>query len=82
MGRKYAGILGPLAFATALFRGLILGDGVEPTLKLAMLGLFAFALLGVVVGGIAEATILESVKTRFDNEMRARGDKLGKPTAS
>jgi len=74
MGRTYAGILGPLAFATVLFRGLIVSDGAAPTLKLAMICLFAFAILGLVIGRVAEATILESVKTRFDSEMRARRD--------
>ena len=73
MGRMYAGILGPLAFATTLFRGLILADSVEPTLKLAMICLFAFAAAGFVIGSIAEATVLESVRTRFDLEMEARG---------
>lgn len=82
MGRTYAGILGPLAFATVLFRGLILGDGAEPTLKLAMICLFAFSGLGVVIGRIAEATILESVKTRFDHELRDLGDDAAAPTAS
>jgi len=71
MGRSYAGILGPLAFATVLFRGLILADGVEPTLELAMICLFAFSIVGFVVGGIAEATVLESVKTKF-MALRAR----------
>jgi len=82
MGRKYAGILGPLAFATVLFRGLILVDGVEPTLKLAMICLFAFAAVGFVIGCVAEATILESVKLRFDTMMRAQGETETSPIAS
>ncbi len=74
MGRTYAGILGPLAFATVLFRGLILVDSTAPTLKLAMTCLFAFAIVGFVIGRVAEATILESVKTRIGIEMQASND--------
>ena len=81
MGRTYAGILGPLAFATVLFRGLILGEGAEPTLKLAMICLFAFAILGLVIGRVAEATVLESVKARFDGELRGGGDDLTSTTS-
>ena len=73
MGRTYAGILGPLAFTTVLLRGLSLAAGVEPTLKLAMLCLFGFAIVGFVVGNIAEATIVESVRTKFETELQARG---------
>ena len=82
MGRTYAGILGPLAFATVLFRGLILVDDAGPTLKLAMICLFGFAIVGFVIGNVAEATILESVKTRFDAAMKALNQDEGKPKAS
>lgn len=80
MGRKYAGILGPLAFATVLFRGLVLADGLDPTLKLAMLSLFSFAALGFLIGRIAEATVLESVKSRFDLEMQKQAEQTATPT--
>ncbi|MDP6467897.1 MAG: hypothetical protein QF918_09165 [Pirellulaceae bacterium] len=82
MGRTYAGILGPLAFATVLFRGLILVDGVEPTLKLAIFCLFSFALVGSLIGGVAEATSMESVKTRIDIELQVSGGDASTPTAS
>ena len=80
MGRLYAGILGPLAFATALSRGLILADGVDATLKLAMGCLFVFAIAGFVIGGIAEATVLESVKSRFELDRQTRLDQTAKAT--
>ncbi len=82
MGRTYAGILGPLAFATVLIRGLILADGTEPTLKLAMISLFTFAVVGGIIGRIAEATVLESVKTRIDREIQASKSEESTATAS
>ncbi len=82
MGRSYAGILGSLAFATVLFRGLILVDRTGPTLQLAMICLFVFAIVGCVIGRVAEATILESVKTRFDIEIKAGKSEETTATAS
>ncbi len=82
MGRTYAGILGPLVFATVLFRGLILVDAVEPTLKLAMICLFVFTVVGFFIGRVAETTILESVRTRIDLEMQVSGGDESTPTAS
>jgi hypothetical protein len=74
MGRTYAGILGPLAFATVLIRGLILVDGAAATLKLAMICLFVFAIVGLVIGRVAETTVLESVKIKIGKEMQASKD--------
>ena len=82
MGRTYAGILGPLVFATVLFRGLILGDAAEPTLKLAIGCLFIFTVVGFFIGRVAEATILESVRTRIDFEMQVSGGDESTSTAS
>lgn len=81
MGRTYAGILGPLAFTTILVRGLVWGESVDPTLKLAMTCLFAFAGLGFVIGRVAEATILESVRTRFNANTPAHDEDALTPTA-
>jgi hypothetical protein len=82
MGRTYAGILGPLAFATVLFRGLILVDATAPTLKLSMICLFAFAIVGFVIGKIAEMTVLESVKAKIGTEMQASKDDASTVTTS
>ena len=82
MGRTYAGILGPLAFATVLFRGLILFHSADSTLKLAMFSLFAFAIMGFIIGEVAKATVLESVRVRFDIEMQTRnGAKSSTPSS-
>jgi hypothetical protein len=65
MGRRYAGILGPLAFALMLVRGLLNGGGAEPTLWAASCGMFGFAFLGLILGETADYLVRESVKARF-----------------
>ena len=72
MGRVYAGILGPLAFATILARSLVDGAGVESTVKIATVCLFAFAAIGYVAGRIADLIVTESVRTRFQAELQVR----------
>lgn len=72
MGRVYAGILGPLAFATILARSLVDGAGIESTVKMATLCLFAFAAIGYVAGRVADLIVTESVHTRFQAELQAR----------
>jgi len=74
VGRSYAGILGPLAFALTIARGVLLGGGVNHTLLTACIGLFACGGLGYVVGQIAQYTVDESVRTRFAVEMQSHGD--------
>jgi uncharacterized membrane protein len=69
MGRNYAGILGPVAFATIVARGLLDGSGLGPTLKLACLCLFGFAAAGYVIGQIGGRIIRESVRAQFDKEL-------------
>jgi hypothetical protein len=72
MGRMYAGILGPVAFATILARGLIDASGAETTAKIATLCLFAFAGIGYLAGRIADQIVTESVRNRFHEQLRAR----------
>jgi hypothetical protein len=69
MGRSYAGILGPLAFATAVARGLVEGHGAEATLQTACLALFAFAALGYVLGRVAALIVDDSVRAAFRVEL-------------
>jgi hypothetical protein len=68
MGRSYAGILGPLAFATAVARGLVEGQGAEATLQ-ACLAMFAFAALGYVLGRAAALIVDDSVRAGFRAEL-------------
>jgi hypothetical protein len=68
----YAGILGPVAFATILTRSLVHGGGVETTLKTAILCLFAFAVIGYVAGKMADRIVIDSVRSRFYAELESR----------
>ena len=65
MGRAYAGVLGPLAFAMIVARGLLAGSGLESTLAAACLALFGFAALGWIAGELAARFVEESVRARF-----------------
>ena len=72
VGRSYAGVLGPLAFAVVLLRGA-LGDGrFETTLGSACLALWAFSAIGYVTGRIAEWIVEDSVRTRVSAELDAQ----------
>ena len=69
MGRAYAGILGPLAFALVTVRGVVSGGGVEGTLLAASGALFMFAAVGYVAGSLAEFLIRDAVKSQFQKAM-------------
>jgi hypothetical protein len=55
-------VLGLVAFAIAMLRGLIGSAGINATLGQASLMLFAFALIGFLVGAMAERIVEESVR--------------------
>jgi hypothetical protein len=69
MGRIYAGILGPLAMAIVIGRGLLGSGGVEGTLTTATLALATFAILGAILGHLAQNTIDESVRARLELQL-------------
>ena len=69
MGRAYAGILGPLAFALAIARGMLAGSGVEGTLLAASAATFVFAAIGYVAGQTADYLVTDSVCTQFQKAM-------------
>ncbi len=71
MAHIYAGILGPLAFLTAVARGVIHGGGAESVLLGAWFGLLAFSAIGYVAGWIAGRVVAESVRGRIANELAA-----------
>ena len=72
MGRMYAGVLGPVAFTIIMARSLVDAGGVETTLKVATLCLFAFAAIGYVAGRIADLMVIETVRARINEEIQAR----------
>jgi len=69
MGRIYAGILGPVAFATVLGRSLVDGGGVDSTVKIAIACLFVFAGIGYLAGSVADSIVRDSVRARLELEM-------------
>jgi hypothetical protein len=71
MGRTYAGILGPIAFAVVVARCLASRGSVLSALYAAPLALFAFAFIGYIIGNIAERTIVEAIEAKFHAKLRA-----------
>ena len=71
MGRAYAGILGPLAFALVCARGVLAAGGVEATLLAAIAALFVFAAIGYLAGQTADYLVRESVRIQFQTAMAA-----------
>lgn len=69
MGRAYAGILGPLAMAVVICRGVMGSGGVQSTLSLATIYLAIFSVVGALVGTIAQATIDESVRAKLQQQL-------------
>ena len=69
MGRRYAGILGSLAFLTVVTRGLVHGAGVQATLSNAVVCLFVFACVGYVLGRLAGGIVLDSVRSNRTREL-------------
>lgn len=71
MGRAYAGVLGYLAAALTLARGVIAGGGVESTVLSAIVCLAGFAVIGWVLGTIAESTVDQSVRQQLEAQLQA-----------
>ena len=71
MGRKYAGVLGLLAFGLIVARGLFLGSNAEACLAAACGGLFGFAAVGVVAGTLADRFTSEAVKAKFEAALKS-----------
>lgn len=71
MGPRFAGILGHLAFVIVILRGAVHGFGTEGTVRLAMMTLCVFAVIGYFIGRIAESTVRDSVSARIRRELEA-----------
>ena len=82
MARTYAGILGPLAFATSLVRGVLAGGGTEGVLGTAWCCLLAFAAIGGLIGWIAERIVEDSVNGRIAAELAGEKSKVASPPAT
>ncbi|MGE0606755.1 MAG: hypothetical protein AB7O62_06480 [Pirellulales bacterium] len=72
MGRNYAGVLGPLAFAVVLIRGAWGASSFAATMGTACLALWTFGAVGYVTGRIAEWIVEESVTNKLSAELAAQ----------
>ncbi len=72
MARIYAGILGPVAFLTCLARGVVHAWSPEKALVVAWTSLLAFAVVGSLVGWVAERILEEEARGRIAAD-RAKG---------
>jgi hypothetical protein len=70
MARTYAGILGSLAMAVVICRGMIASGGVEGTLTSALMYLALFAAVGATLGHIAQSTVEESVRSKIEQQLK------------
>jgi hypothetical protein len=75
VGRIYSGVLGPLAMAVVLIRGLKYGQTAESTLWTASLGLAIFAGAGYVLGQIGGSIVDHSVRHSSEMERSSSGAK-------
>jgi hypothetical protein len=75
MGRSYAGILGLVAFATVVARGVLQQNGAASIFPLAAASLFLFAGLGYILGTIAAQAVAADLKARFQEQVaRLQGE--------
>ena len=78
VGRTYAGILGLLAMAVVVVRGLLDRVDAESTLATAIISLAVFSAIGLLVGTIAESTVDEAVRQKLQQQIDATlTDKVG-----
>ena len=75
MGRTYAGILGPLAMAVVICRGWLGSAGATGTLTQAILFLALFAVVGAILGHVAQVTVDESVRAKLEAQLAQQGEK-------
>ncbi len=70
--------LGLLAFATTMVAGLYVGNPPMVTLSRSILALFAFCVIGLLLGRAAQAVVSEYERSRRDEfERRSRADSAG-----
>jgi hypothetical protein len=76
VARQYAGILGLLALAVSLMRGLIAGSASEATLWTAWFSLLAFTAIGAAIGWLAERIVRDAVSGQILSELQEQKTKL------
>jgi hypothetical protein len=69
VARIYSGALGVLTFLTCLTRGIVHGCAAPSALWTAWCSLLVFAVLGYVIGQVAEWIVADSVRSRIAAEL-------------
>ncbi len=69
LARKYAGVLGTLAMAVVLVRATKEGWSPDSALWTAVGFLVVFSAVGLVVGWLADVMVVESVRTRIEQQL-------------
>ncbi len=69
MARAFAGTMGYLGVAVTLLRGVKEGAGIDGTITTAIVAMLALALVGGVIGAIAQTTIDESVRSQLERQL-------------
>jgi hypothetical protein len=69
MARIYAGILGLLAFATAMACGIVQSGSPSETISQACKMMFAFTAVGYLIGRTAQWIVDDAVRGRLLNQM-------------
>lgn len=75
MARAYSGVLACVALSLAITRGLVLRMTPNEILAQCIGFFILFAVIGYVIGFIAEKVVRESVESQFRKEMAAAGSK-------
>jgi len=83
VARKYSAILGLLALSVSLLRGVLAGGGTDTVLWTAWYQFLTFAVLGGVIGWLAQRIIEDSVNGRIAAEVEEqKKTKASQPAAA
>jgi hypothetical protein len=74
LARRYAAILANIAMTAVLLRAWKNGVGLEAAAVSALFWTALLALVGGLVGSLAQATVDESVRQRIEQELAATSD--------
>jgi hypothetical protein len=70
MARRFAGFLGMLAFAILIVRGIMTQATLPDTVWTATISILPFAIVGLLLGRIAQTTVNESVQATITAEVK------------
>ena len=74
LARSFAVIMGLLGMVTVLLRAVKDGSGLEGSVPQAVTWMLVLALVGAVVGAIAEKTMIDSVRATIEARLAATSE--------